>query len=303
MTAGLPPLTLHLGAHRTGCASLHALLQARSDSLRRARIAVWSTAYTRSDLFDGLLGDPGRSSPDRSHRARRAAGRIAMRRQELGGLGIRRLLLSDPALLGAPRENVLLARLYPSAWARLRRLRGAAPGIDRVCLTVRAPSGWWCSTFLALIARGFPPPDRASLSAIARSRRGWREVVEDVADALPRARITVLTHEAFGHRPDATFARLTGLPSDPRDRPHHRAAPTLDALRSRLRAEGCTVRLPEDAGRYAPFTSGELAALDAAHENDLAWLRSGADGLADFAGGIPNGPPPTDDEGATHVRT
>ena len=274
------PVTLALGAHCVGSGAVHAALARAHVALARGGYAVWGPERTRTGLLDGLLGDPG--GPETAQAGRqleRAAGRIAMRRQALSERGARRLLLSDPALLGNRRENVLMARLYPTAWARLRRLRGAVPNIDRVCLTLREPGDWWAEALASLTRRCLVAPDATAAAAMARSRRGWREVIEDVADALPRARISVWTYEEFGARPEAAAALLTG-----RTPPEGRGA------------------APEPAAP-SPFDPDQRATLAAAYDDDLAWLRSGASGLAHFVTERPDGSPPPDEEGTRHDRT
>ncbi|TFL16704.1 hypothetical protein [Jannaschia formosa] len=299
----VPPITLHLGAHRTGTKSLQALLEREAEALAARGMAVWPPRKTRSGLMTGLVGDPGRPDPAREIRAHRAAGRIAMRRDALAADGITRLLISDENMLGSLRENLLLARLYPTVGPRLARLASALPGVDHVCLSVRAPDTWWGSAFAFLMGRGFAPPDRATLDAVLRARRGWRHVVEDIARAVPQARLTVWTHEEMAARPAAGFALLTGAPpAGDGPAPHLMAAPTLDALRARLRDEGCMTDLPGVGGVYAPFDPDDRAALRAAHAEDLAWLRAGADGLADFVTRRPEEAPPRDRKGRTDVR-
>ncbi|PWJ16926.1 hypothetical protein [Jannaschia seohaensis] len=293
----MPPITLHLGAHRTGTSSLQRLLNRERAGLEARGIALWSPKQTRAGLFTGLLGDPGRRTPKREIHAHRAAGRIAMRRRALAADGITRLIVSDENMLGGLRENLLMARIYPTVTARMARIGPALPGTDRVCLSIRSPDAWWTSTFAFLMSRGFAPPDRATLDAILRSRRGWRGVVEDLARAFPAARLTVWTHEEMAARPAAGFALLTGAPPPDGPVPHLQASLTAEDLRARLRDEGCMADLPELAGAYSPFTPDERAALRDAHAEDLAWLRGGADGLADFVTRRPEEAPPRDRKG------
>jgi hypothetical protein len=171
-----------------------------------------------------------------------------------------------------------MARLYPSAWARLRRLRGVLPDIERVCFAIRAPSLWWGAALEGLGAAGDARPRADVLASMARGRRGWRDVIEDVADALPRARIEVWTYESLCERPAEVAAWLLGRGPEPE------AAPVRPA-----------------AKRPSPFDPDAQAAMDAAHEDDLAWLRSGAGGLVHFVSDRPTGPDP-DEEGVRDDR-
>ncbi|WP_179381200.1 hypothetical protein [Jannaschia marina] len=275
----LPPVTLHLGAHRTGATSLQHLLTRNLGWLASRGIAYWGPRRTRDGVMSGVIGDPGRVETGRDIRAHRAAGRIAMLRSEMQAEGTARLLISDQALLGSLRENLLLGRLYPTARARLARLAAAMPGIDHVALAIRSPDAWWTSVFADLMTRGFAPPDRATIEAVLGARRGWRDVIEDVAEALPGARLTVWMHEDRAAHPERALMELTDLLPEHRGAPRLRRAPTCAALQDRLRQEGCMTQLPEVGGLYAPFTPDERAHLRSRYDADLAWLRAGADGL------------------------
>ncbi|MCK0167278.1 hypothetical protein MWU52_06925 [Jannaschia sp. S6380] len=274
-----PPVTLHLGAHRTATTSLQGMLAARCDHLAARGIAVWGPGRTRDGLLAGIAGDPGRSGGQRDVRAYRSAGRIAMLRDGLEHDGISRLILSDANLLGSLRENVLLGRLYPSVSGRAERLNSALPGVDRIVLTVRNPETWWISVFAAMIGRGFPPPDRAMIDAVAKSRRSWRDVITDLAEAFPTARLSITTYEEAAARPQYAFRSLTGeAPATP-IAPRMAASPDARMLIDRLRAEGWTGDLPVEHGRYAPFDPEQRAMLRARYDDDLTWLRRGAGGL------------------------
>ncbi|WP_281826737.1 hypothetical protein [Jannaschia rubra] len=273
-----PPVTLHLGAHRTGTTSLQRLLDRNVAHLNRRGVAIWGPRRTRTGLLAGVMGDPARFSGGDDPHLHRAAGRIAISRADLSASGIGRLVISDENLLGGLRENLLLAQPYPTAGARLRRLDRAVPGIDRVVLAIRAPDAWWASVFAFLITRGFAPPDRMTVDAIVAAHYGWRQVILDVADAMPRARLTVWTFEDMAVDPARAFADLTGHKPCGKSVPHLNASPPLAVLQSRLRDDGCLMTLPQMAGHYSPFTTRDRAALRARYQDDLAWLRDGADG-------------------------
>ncbi|WP_371155011.1 hypothetical protein [Jannaschia sp. 2305UL9-9] len=297
-----PPITLHLGAHRTGTTSLQSLLEAHAVPLQQAGVAVWTPDVTRSGMMTGLLGDPGRRPRARDTVANRAAAKVSMRRGLMAQGGVSRLVISDQAVLGGLRENLLLGRLYPSAGARLSRFAQAVPGIDQICLAIRSPDAWWASAVSQLIMRGFAPLDTGTRLAILRSRRGWRNVIEDLAKAAPHARIVVWTHEELAARPADAFALLTGEDAERAAGPATNVAPGLAALRARLADEDCAVELPGVGDTYAPFTPDERAALRAAHARDLTWLREGADGLATFATRRPADAAARDRKGTGYVR-
>ncbi len=285
----LPPVTLHLGAHRTGGSTLQRMLAINADILKQRGVAVWGPDRTRDGLLAGVLGDPGSASPRRDILAHRSTGRVAMLRGSMAGAGIGRLVMSDANALGGLRENLLLGRLYPSAGPRLLRLASAMPEIDRVVLSIRSPDVWWASVFSLLMTRGFAPPDTVTIEAIVRARRGWRQVIADVAQALPKARLTVWTHETMASRPAAAFTDLTDMQPHLAQVPQLAASPALAVLRARLHDEGCVAVLPEVDGQYAPFDADMRAALRETYDADLGWLRDGAGGRIDAPTCAPTG--------------
>ncbi len=277
-----PPITLHLGAHRTATSSLQRMLDRDAVALNATGIAIWGPKRTRTGLLTGVMGDPGRREGRRDVQARRAAGRVSMQRADLAADGVQRLVISDENMLGGLRENVLLGRLYPTVAARLHRLSDTLPGVGRVCLSLRSPDAWWTSVFAFLMTRGFAPPDRATLDAILQARRGWRDVIHDVAGAFPDAELVVWSYEDFGAKPETAYQWLTGLPPQSDARPMLNGSLPIDALRARLRDEGHATELPGVGQTYAPFTPDERQAMRDAHRADLDWLRNGADGLANY---------------------
>ena len=290
-------LILHMGAHRTASSTVQALLERQRDALAAEGVAAWTPRRTRSGLLTGVMGDPNRLSAARDRLVHRAAGRVALRRAGLTADGAERLVVSDENMLGGLRENLLLGRLYPTARQRLTRMAQAFPGAAAAVLTIRSPDAWWTSVFAFLATRGYPPPDRMRLADIAGGRRSWRAVVEDVAAALPDVRLRVLVYEAGG--PRLLWSELTGRPADALAIPQRHAAPRVDVLERRLRAEGWTGTLDHAAGRFAPFDPDMRAEMRQAYEADLAWLRGGADGVAELAAPVPAAGARTDRPGTS----
>ncbi|MEM7487704.1 MAG: hypothetical protein AAF390_01130 [Pseudomonadota bacterium] len=279
-----PPITLHLGAHRTATTSLQRLMMRNAGDLRERGVVVWGPRQTRSGLLTGVLGDPGRVRLRRDVQAYRAAGRVALLRSDMTRAGIERLVISDENMLGGLRENLLLGRLYPSVSARLHRLAGALRGVERVCLSIRSPDAWWTSAFAFLMMRGFPPPEAATIDAILRARRTWRHVIEDVAAAFPEATLDVWTFEERASDPGGLHALLTGHAPARSGVPLVNASPSVGDLRDRLRDDGWTGELPAAGDGYAPFDADARIRLREVYAEDLDWLRDGADGIACYQG-------------------
>ena len=273
-------LILHLGAHRGATTSFQHYLRANTGALIAGGTGFWGPGRTRGGLLDGLGAAP--VTPAEVRAANRAAGRVRVNVARSRIAGVRRLLVSDENMLGTPARCLRAARLYPDAGHRMARIGAGFGTVTRVVLTIRRQDTWWESVLAHLVARGFPVPDAARLERIAADARGWRDVVTDLACALPGAEIVVTPFEAVAGRPQVLFAAATGQagPGAARDC-RRNASLDADALRARIRARGETTEaLPEGDGRWHPFTPSQTARLREAWADDMHWLIAGAEGLA-----------------------
>ncbi|GFE48455.1 hypothetical protein So717_02080 [Roseobacter cerasinus] len=218
-------------------------------------------------------------------RGARAAteGRVALQVGAARSRGISTLVLSDEAMIGTVAENIAAAALYPQISAHIAAAVSALDEqIAGVLFCPRSLDYYWGSALADAVAQGHEVPDRAVLKAIAASERSWRDVITDLAQALPGVPIRVLPFEAFAGRPEAFLQAGTGVsaPLD-RDRRWLNRAPNLPELRRGLAhrsADGSA--LPFGMGRWNPFTPEETAALRERYADDMMWLVAGADGLA-----------------------
>lgn len=279
-------IILHIGAHRTATTSLQRYAQAHAPALAALGVAFWGPSVTRDGLLAGVLPAPGGLSD--AAQAAHARGRIALRMAQAHAAGATRLVVSDENMLGAPRTCLRRHRLYPGAGERVARIGHAFGGrITRAVLSIRAQDGWWDSVLAFAVARGHRLPSRGDLDRLVTSGRQWREVIVDLACALPGTDIVVLTHEQFATRPAARLSQMTGQADTPAARAGQEwlgRAPDLDVLRRTVVARGGDLaRLPEGVGRWHPFSATQAAALKEAYDDDLFWLRAGADGLARLA--------------------
>lgn len=276
-------IILHLGAHRTASTGFQHYMRENSNALRKEHIGFWGPWRTRDGVLSGVIPVPGAlQSPARQFR--RAAGRIALNLHRAEQQGIRQLVVSDENMIGAPRCNLRDSRLYGGVGERMARYGMAFGGrITRVALSIRCQDSYWSSVAAYAVGRGHRIPSADDLDRLVTTSRHWREVIADLACALPEAEILVLPHETYGGLPERRLSLMTGLKTPPRD--HAREwlgrAPGLAQLRRILqdrRADaGC---LPAGNGRWHPFDAAQTAALQEAYADDLYWLRAGADGLA-----------------------
>lgn len=277
-------IILHLGAHRTATTSLQRHAQAQTAALAAQGLAFWGPPVTRGGLLAGVLPAPG-GHPDAAA-AGRVRGRIGLRVARAHEAGLTRLVVSDENMLGAPRTCLRRHRLYPGVGERVARLAHAFGGrISRAVLSVRAQDAWWASVLAYAVARGHRLPSAGDLDRLVTAGRQWRDVIADVACALPGAEIVILPHEQFATCPAARLAWMTGGHDTGPDRGEWRGrAPDLPALRHAVAARGGdAARLPGGSGRWHPFSATQAVALKEAYEDDLFWLRAGAEGLARLA--------------------
>ncbi|WP_290557273.1 hypothetical protein [Aestuariivita sp.] len=273
---------LHIGAHRCANTSFQAYLRANTEPLATAGIGFWGPIRTRSGLFRGIQPGPV-IAPGRNARTR-ALGRVQLGCGEHARDGVETLVVCDQYMLGSMRANLRLADLYCGAGERMARFAEAFQGyLGGVVLTIRSPEHYWASLLACYASngRGTPPP--GLLQRVAESSRSWRDVITDIACAVPGIKVGVMPFETFAGRPEAQLQGITGQPA-PRtaSREWHNKAPNLAALRAMMDpAEGV---LPEGDGRWMPFCQGQCATFRERYADDLMWLAAGADGLARLIG-------------------
>ncbi len=272
---------LHLGAHRTGTTGFQDYMRRHKAALTEQQVGFWGPGRTRRGLFSGIIPGPG-VARGRDLRTR-GEGRVQLRLKGARHRGVKTLVVSDENMLGTVRENLCEGSLYPSAGERTARFARAFDGeISGLLLSVRSLELWWCSALAFGVSRGHPLPMKNKLAMIAGSQRGWRDVVTDVACAVPGVPIRVMPFESFAGRSDVFLARGTGIDAPPdNDRQWLNRAPRLPDLRRVLTERGTeAAELPFGMGRWNPFSNEQHAALREVYADDIMWLTAGADGLA-----------------------
>ncbi|MGR3622881.1 hypothetical protein [Pseudophaeobacter sp.] len=195
--------------------------------------------------------------------------------------GIRQLVISDENLIGSVRGNLRLGELYSGVGERMARYGEAFDGaLTSVALNVRSLESYWTSALTYAVARGHRMPLPLQLQNLTQSPRSWRDVITDIACAMPGVDIKILPFETFGGRPELQLELLSDCEA-PRTHARVRlnASLRLEDLRSHL-FETAAGELPEGEGRWRPFDAAQSAALRETYADDLMWLAGGADGLA-----------------------
>jgi len=277
-------IILHLGAHRTASTVFQHYLCENRRELRKHQIGAWCPRHTRDGLLRGVIALPG-STATPSVQLRRARGRIALNLRQAEAKGLRHLIVSDENMIGAPRRNLRDSRLYGDIGQRMARYGAAFDGrITRVVLSIRSQDSFWSSVAAFSVGRGHKVLTTDDLDRLVTSNRHWRDVITDLACALPDARLLILPYETWGGVPEKKLTLMTGLATPPMNyaREWLNRAPSLAQLRQALRDRGLdpVKLLPEGEGRWTPFDPAQYMALREVYADDLFWLRAGADGLA-----------------------
>lgn len=270
---------LHVGAHRCATTTFQDYLRRNSGRLERRGIGFWGPRRTRNGLFSGIQPGPGvatgRDLP------RRAAGRVQIQLTRSAGLGVGHLVVSDENMMGSVRMNLRMGALYCGVGERMARFAQVfGARATEVVLSVRALDAFWTSSLGYALARGCAVPPDTLFARLADHPRSWRDVIEDLACAMPNARIRVAPFETFAGRPEALLQAMTGTPGP---KQHTRnwlnATLRLPELRKQIGAERAA-GLPVGDGRWVPFSPGQCAAMRGRYGEDLEWLAAGGDGLA-----------------------
>ncbi len=279
----LMEVTLHIGAHRTASTSFQAYMRANAAELGAQGVGFWGPHRTRDGLFAGII--PANGSPRLARQARLARGRIALALERVRLQGLQSLVISDENVIGAPRRNLKDTVLYRGAGERLARHVAAFGGqLTRIALSIRDFDSYWASAFAYAINRGHGLPSPHLLDTISHQSRGWRDVITDLAAAAPGVDIIVMPHETYGGLPERRLALMLDRPvAVPVGdcRMWLNRAPDLSRLRDALILRGEDPDLlGEQEGRYHPFDAAQTARLRELYQDDMFWLRAGADGMA-----------------------
>ncbi|MGH1577554.1 hypothetical protein [Planktotalea sp.] len=273
---------LQIGAHRTATTSFQMYLRQHNAELGEMGVGFWGPLRLRKGMFHGIIPAPelGIGPLDFA----RAQGRLGLQMARAHHRGLKQIVVSDENMLGIMRRNFTAQQLYPAAGERIARYVAAFGGaVGAIHLTIRCLSSYWPSAFSHCIPRGAQVPSMSRLSALAQSRRSWRDVIMDIAAAAPNLPLFVSTFEQHAARPHRILAYLLGeiapIPQAPIWRNQR---PSLqDLLQLPLQElEQAQLLSQTHRDRWEPFTQAQSAALQETYADDLFWLRSGADGLA-----------------------
>ena len=198
---------VHLGVHKTATTFIQSQLANNRPVLAEKGFGmsgIWAVRRRFTNLFDRLSWfDP----------VWRFLTRPALRKR-LDRLfaetpGAKTYLLSDENLPGTLSANYLFGRLYPWAGMRAKMLDGVLAGHDtHYFLCIRRYPDYLVSSWLQLASKGRPPAFEKYVEKFAPDRRGWAELVADLARAVGPERLTVWTYDWFAEDPRRVFDML-----------------------------------------------------------------------------------------------
>jgi hypothetical protein len=198
---------VHLGVHKTATTFIQSQL-----ANNRSRLAdrgfgmsgIWAVRRRFTTLFDRLAWfDPVwrfLTRPALRKRLERLMGEAP---------GASTHLLSDENLPGTISTNYVFGRLYPFVGMRAKMLEGVLEGHDtHYFLCIRRYPDYLVSSWLQLASKGKPPAFEKYVEKFGPDRRGWAEVVADLAKAVGRDKLTVWTYDWFSDDPRRVFELL-----------------------------------------------------------------------------------------------
>lgn len=243
---------LHCGAHRCATTSFQNYLESNLQDLQCRGLTYWGPERTRANGLNNL----NKLTPEI----------CSALSQELDACerdGAAQLLVSQENFVGSMVRNIAFASLYPGLYERGLLLAKAFGGrVTKIALNIRALDMYWASVAAYMFKRGNDTVQPDVWKRIVQSKRSWRDVITDLGRAFPDVRLIVLPFEDFAGRQQAQLEALVG-----RFAPVTGDSPVLN---------GAPDPVPHG------LTAGQAMRLWAAYADDLAWLASGADGLAEL---------------------
>lgn len=242
---------IHIGAHRTGTTSAQNFLKKNGDLLRCSGIDVKIPPVTRASSY---------SEMDSSVYT----------------------IVSEENILGRMEKNVTSMTLYPDLAYRFGSHSEKLKNVDTVLLSIRDLREWWRSVILFSCGRELPFPNSEIIDQIAKNKRSWVHVVEEIKRNFPNAKLFV--HE-FGWKqgnPKQLFRRVTGLKifDDCKNEHHrHNKSPSIELFREKLLKRDDYESLSRLENCIWPdiFSDVQLRLLEERYLRDCDTFRSSAD--------------------------
>lgn len=284
-------ICLHIGAHRTGTTSFQQFMLQNGFAAGTGRdeVAFWGPMRTRRGLFSGLIKNPVKVTAGDMRAAQRSCGRIKMEIARLERAGVSQLIVSEENMMGTMTQNLATARLYMQVRRRLGVFGPAFGGHKlTVMLNIRSYYSFWASTFAYKVKAGMGLPDEDLLDRISVQPRRWRDVIKDTAATFPEAEILVQPFEGTAGKAERQLNLALGDhfegPLKTLDYPCNASASSaeLAQIMAQRGEKLAADHLRTKPGRFMPFAPEQISKLRTDYDDDISWLRSGADGIATY---------------------
>ena len=264
----MPPIALHVGAHKTATTFLQKRLSDLQGPLLDQGVAYFGPDQLRKG---GNLTFPT-PAVVAAGRARKlqfdTQARIVARVDEEMPSGVTRVLVSEENILGSSRLNLRQAQLYPALPARL----GCLPitwtdAVRDIFLSIRNYGTFYVSCQSTVAALGdWVPLTPKRQQALAATPRRWTDVAAELLERFPKARLHVWRYEDLHAVGPAVMRAMTGLPVDvdfTTERPMAAlSAAAMMGIRRAWNAGGGKPLGPEDVQRIRQETADRPEAHD-----------------------------------------
>lgn len=287
----LMDIMLHLGAHRSASTTFQSFLWTNRARLAQRGLSSWTPRRTRDGLMSGLMRAPAKITVEDERKAIRSIGRMRVEIERLQRAGQDALLISEENMIGSMRNIIAERRLYPLLDERFLRFKPVFLGHKlRIGLSIRSYEDFWTSSLMTRLVRGGAAPSVDVLDFLTTQPRRWRHVVRDIAATFPEAEIVVWPFERLASNPNAQLGALWGrdcyglVGNDT----WKNRSPNLLSLNETMKMRGeepCAKNAIDAGARWMPFDEDQRNVLRAEYRYDLAWFKSGAQGLATFIDG------------------
>lgn len=276
-------ISFHVGAHRTGSTSFQTYMRKSKHQLGALGVGFWGPVRLRRGFIDGIIPKPSMLRP--AEHFKRAQGRIKLGLARSAARGISHVIVSEENMIGTMRHNFASSSLYPSAGERVARFVEAFGPIASISLSIRSLDSYWTSALTYSILKGFPVAGAQKIERLGTQLRNWQDVIADIAEAAPDVPIYVSPFERSVGQPDAVLSKMIGKPTPrPQETIWRNARPSISRLKTLpLSDTECSaLDAASVADRWYPLAPDICDALRERYQDDIFWLRAGADGLATY---------------------
>jgi hypothetical protein len=301
-------LTLHLGAHRTGSTALQQTLHRGRADCAAEGIEYWGPKVMRGRNLKSYTTNARRAAetPEFAARARAAVAEVEGAVNALRASGRRHLVVSEENMIGSMEWNFRAGKLYPNVHRNLTAYRALFPlRPSRIFIAIRDYASYWASSYSQCQLYGDMPKFDTARLATAPSERGWVEVLGEIAEVFPDARIVTWRYSSDPAVLGGALAEMLGpelarkLPMAPETT---NASLTVKGLehfgRIRRQAGKLSVQERRDTVSalrsvggplFQPFSESELAGLAACYAADCAAIAGGKVAGVEVLGAQPAG--------------